>query len=232
LFKVGAIHACRGNVTTLGWIGPRSASLIDEGVGYGAGRLSHGYSILVLKQRLTPDDFEFEGNTLRSGGRLGLPAATWGADAARPRVHDDMLREYGRADYRRLQEGALRSVAYTGTNRIAKVLPTVGHDETLSPAVQYPMGGGGLQWRLVRDVEFFVACYIDDRAKAQTPSFSVDLMEPHGSRRYDNRAKLMNYTPSPESRAISRVSAPPAAAERRADRPGSARFRRAPGSRR
>ncbi len=191
--EVGAIEVYGGNVTTLGWIGPRSAADIEERLGYRAGRLSRGYWILALKQRLQPDDFEFDGNTLNSGGRLGLPAADAIADAARRRVHAKVMDEYGAAGYRKLQQYALSTVEYYGTNRIAKLLPVTRHDEDMSPALQYPIGGGGLQWKLKHKVGFLVACFVDDRGTARTPAFSVDLMEPHGSRRYDNRARLMNY---------------------------------------
>ena len=191
--KLGAIEAYSGNVTTLIWIGPRSAADIEERLGYGAGRLSKGYWIVVLKQRLTPADFEFEGTTLNSGGRLGLPGASDAADAARRKMHDKIMGEYGKTGYTKLQEHALRGIEYSGTNRIAKVLPVTPHDGRLSPALQYPMGGGGLQWRLKTKVDFLVACFVDDKLVAETPLFTVDLAEPHGSRRYENRAKLMNY---------------------------------------
>lgn len=190
---LGALEGYSGNVTTLIWIGPRSAADIEERLGYGAGRLAKGYWIILLKQRLTSGDFEFDGTTLNSGGRLGLPGATRAADDARRRIHANMLTEYGAAGYTKLQENALRSVEYSGTNRIAKVLPVTRHDATMSPALQYPMGGGGLQWWLKNKVDFLVACFVNDRFVAETPSFRVDLMEPHGSRRYENRARLMNY---------------------------------------
>ena len=190
---LGAIEPYGGNVTTLNWIGPRTGPDIEERLGYGPGRLSKGYWILLLKQRLKPADFTFEGTTLNSGGRRGLPGRDPISDAARIRIHDVMQAEYGSAGYVAMQVGQLKKIAYSGTMRIAKVLPEARHDGTLAPADQYPMGGGALQWNIVCQVDFLVACFVNKDWVAKTPQFTVDLVEPFGSLRYENRAKLMNY---------------------------------------
>jgi hypothetical protein len=61
------------------------------------------------------------------------------------------LAERGSKGYEDLQLSALRSVKITGANRIAKVLPETGHDDLMSPAKQYPMGGGGPQWKIKKN---------------------------------------------------------------------------------
>jgi hypothetical protein len=83
MLKVGATGSFSGHVTTLNWIGPRPPADIERNLGYGPGRLSSGYWVLLLVQGLTPGDFEFDGTTLRSGGKLGLPGDTVAEDAAR-----------------------------------------------------------------------------------------------------------------------------------------------------
>ncbi len=193
LLKIGSLHPFTGDVTTLNWIGARPPRAIEAGLGYGPGRLARGYRILLLKQPISPEDFNFAGTTMRSGGRVGLPKATAGADQARARIHDQIVSERGVGGYAELQRAALREIAYTGPRRIAKVLPVTDHDDAMSPKMQYPMGGGGLQWRLVQPRNFLIACFVGPNLLAQTPRFSVDLGETHGARLYENRAKLMRY---------------------------------------
>jgi hypothetical protein len=189
--SLGAPERLHGNVTTLIWIGPRTPDQVEQRVGYGAGRLSGGYWVALLKEKPGPEDFEFEGTTLRSGGREGLPAASEAADALRPRIHDRMIAEYGEAGYRELQQRALGSVALSGPNRIAKVVPATGHDSALGPDVQYPMGGGGLQWKILRPGKLFlIAMHVDAGGRATTPGFAVDL-GPGAA--YENRDRVMRY---------------------------------------
>lgn len=171
-------------------VGARSARDLEKSLGYAKGRLDAGWAVLLLKQKLTPEDFKFSGITLLSGGRSGLPATTWEADAQRPLVHDDMLREYGTAHYRILQEKKLAAIPEKGTHRLVKVVPVTPHDDEKSPAEQYPMGGGGLQWRLIRECRFLVAMTVDSSQIAYIPGFSIPLGE---STKYDDRAKLRRH---------------------------------------
>ncbi len=191
---VGSIAKLTGNVTTLIWIGPRPARDIEMRLGYGAGRLAKGYWVAVLKEQLFPQDFEFDGTTLRSGGKLGLPASTEAADSLRPRVHDQIMAQQGSNQYTQMQRAALASVKLQGANRIAKVIPAEFHNPTLAPDVQYPMGGGGLQWKILRPGKnFLIATHVDALGIATTPSFSADI----GPRApYENREKVMRYLQS------------------------------------
>ncbi|WP_172330383.1 hypothetical protein [Mangrovicoccus sp. HB161399] len=50
------------------------------------------------------------------------------------------------------------------------------------------MGGGGLQWNLVRPCPFLLAVQVAPDGTARTPEFAVDL-----SSGYDARAKLRRY---------------------------------------
>lgn len=190
---VGAVEPHDGNVTTLNWIGPRSGPEVEERLGYGHGRLSKGFYILLLKQQLQPEDFIFEGTTLRSGGRFGLPAETPALDAARARVHASILDARGPDGYRTMQTNSLKTTSCVGWERIAKVLPVVRHDDSLRPSDQYPAGGGGLQWRLVRKANFLICCFVDDKSIAHTPSFSLNLVARRGDEQLANRTRLRKF---------------------------------------
>jgi hypothetical protein len=186
---VGTHLELSGDVTTLNWISARSPRMIEGGLGFGRGRLSLGYWIAVLKERLGPDDFVFGGTTMRSGGRLGLPAESYEEDALRATVHEEIMAERGGRGYRELQTAALASVSTIGPKRIAKVLPVKRHDPGLSPKQQYPMGGGGLQWKIdeAHKKRFLIALYVDPAGMADAGSFNVSLDN------YDARAKVARY---------------------------------------
>lgn len=190
-FRPGETRQLPGNVTTLQWIGARSPAAIEQSLGFHSGRLADGYAIALLKEPLAPADFEFDGLTLRSGGKLGLPGASDAADALRPRVHDMMKQEYGDAGYRQMQLRALASVKLSGDERIAKVVPVTRHAGGMAPNVQYPPGAGGLQWKILEPGKrFLIAAVVDPSGLATTPSFSVHI---GAGAPYENRAKLMNY---------------------------------------
>jgi len=179
-----------GDVTQNQWVSARSARGLEKSLGFAEGRLSAGWWILVLKQKLTPQDFIFAGLTLRSGGRYGKPADTPEEDDTRLHVHCDMLRKYGAAELDRMKRKALVDIAYTGPRRLVKVVAVTRHSMTEAPSKQYPMGGGGLQWTLRRDCEFFVAVRVDAHGNALTPNFSVFLGE---SAAYADRDRLARY---------------------------------------
>ncbi|SDE31391.1 hypothetical protein [Rhodospira trueperi] len=186
---VGQIRGFRGNVTTLQWIKPGAERMTERSLGYHTGRLAKGYWVLLLKQALSPADFQFFGTTLRSGGRAGLPAATEAEDQARRSVHESILAERGAGGYAALQMHVLRNIGITGPQRIAKVLPTLQHVDTMAPCDQYPMGGGGLQWNIVRNCSFLVAVQVTEDGKAITPGFTVNLT----TGGLDARTKLRRY---------------------------------------
>jgi hypothetical protein len=188
---VGQTTLLFGNVTTLNWIGAREPAGVERTLGFGAGRLSDGYCIALLIEPLRPEDFQFDGTTLRSGGRMGNPAGSQAMDILRPRVHQSVMHERGAAGYRALQDWALGSVQIHGTNRIAKVLPMKPHDRGLPPDVQYPPGAGGLQWKLLPPGKRFrIALYVDGQGFAQSTTFALNI---GAGANYTNRAQVMNY---------------------------------------
>lgn len=187
---LGQTASRRGDITTNTWVGARSARALESSLGFGSGRLNAGWWILVLKKPLTADDFIFSGTTLRSGGRLGLPTDDSRTDRLRPHVDEVMVQEQGERSVRTLRERMLTRVSYQGPDRLVKVVPVTGHSDSMRPDLQYPMGGGGLQWTLIRNVEFFVAVQVEASGIARTPNFSVNLSA-HAA--YADRAKLARY---------------------------------------
>ncbi|WP_198376215.1 hypothetical protein [Neoroseomonas rubea] len=187
---LGAMVTRRGDITKNRFVGARCARDVERSLGFGAGRLAQGWAVLVLKDRLTPADFKFSGTTLRSGGRLGLPADTAADDAARPHVADVMRAEYGATHVERMQQLALASVTEKGPDRIVKVVPVQDHDSDAAPSAQYPMGGGGLQWTLTTPKTFLVAMTVSDAEIATIPDFSAFIGP---SAPYDARARIARW---------------------------------------
>ncbi|MCV0397431.1 MAG: hypothetical protein K5872_16410 [Rhizobiaceae bacterium] len=138
-----------GDVTTVDKIGPRPPQALATMLGINPARFAQGYSIAVLAEKLEPEDFEFGGTTLRSGGRLGLPLRDETADQNRTRVHDQIVKERGQTGYQQLQKQVLAGIPLKGPRRIAKVLTELRHQASMTPDIQYPMGGGALQWKIV-----------------------------------------------------------------------------------
>jgi hypothetical protein len=194
MLKVGSSEHIQGDVTTLNWIGPRPPAAVERALGFRAGRLAAGYWVLLLKEPLRPDDFVFAGTTLRSGGRYGLPAGNAAADALRVRVNDRLRIERGTVGYEALQRKVLASAAISGLQRIAKVIAVTPHDPSLAPDLQYPPGGGGLQWKLVKKKRFLVAMEVQPDGTAVAPAFTVSLAEGQtGLQLYANRQRIAQY---------------------------------------
>lgn len=139
-----------GNITTLNAIPFGNPRAVEQNLGFEKGRLNAGYSILLFKTLPTPEQFIFEGTTLRSGGKLGVPAATTEEDAARQSVHQSILDERGVRIYQQMQTQSLKTTAVSGPKRMVRVVAVTEHDPAKSPEDQYPMGGGQLQWRLTK----------------------------------------------------------------------------------
>jgi hypothetical protein len=179
-----------GNVTTLQWIKPGAEAETEAALGFQRGRLGKGYWVLLLRQLPRPDQFTFDGTTLNSGGRLGLPAATLAADRLRPKMHDQILVQRGVAGYADLQAHALRDAKVLGEHRIAKVRPATLHNDAMAPAVQYPAGGGGLQWSISPPgLPFLAAAEVRPDGTVAIPGKVLDLR----SGGYAARAALRHY---------------------------------------
>lgn len=187
---LGQLANLTGNVTTLKWIKPGFEADTEAALGYHRGRLAQGYWIMVLKRLPQPHEFTFDGTTLNSGGRMGLPGQTEAADKLRPRVHDRVMAERGAAGYADLQRRTLGHVAIQGDQRIAKVLPALRHDAGMAPADQYPMGGGGLQWVITAPgLPFMAAAEVRPDGTVAIPGQVLNLR----TGGYDARARLRQH---------------------------------------
>jgi hypothetical protein len=187
---IGGTFCFAGDITSNTWVGARDGAPLERSLGFAPGRLAAGWSVLVLKEPPLPEDFRFAGLTLRSGGRAGLPAADALIDRSRRHVSDEIIAERGAAGYRKLQQWALGHIHVTGDDRLVKVMPVTAHDPDMAPSAQYPMGGGGLQWTLVRPKRFLVAMTVDGFGVARIPGFCTLL---HAHMPYDDRARLARH---------------------------------------
>ncbi|MEL7091671.1 MAG: hypothetical protein AAFN94_08055 [Pseudomonadota bacterium] len=194
-FTLGALTApIGGNITTLNAILLADPRAIESNLGYHPGRLAGGFKILLLRTLPTPAQFEFDGTTLRSGGRVGLPADDAAADAARPRVHDQITAERGADGYAKMQEIILRDMQVTGPKRLVKIMPETRHDDGMAPSAQYPMGGGFAQYKLkAPGMPFLFAASLDGKGVASIPGDSLPLNSGNFTADYPNRAKLQSY---------------------------------------
>ena len=169
---------------------------IEKMLGYRSGRLARGYYLLLLTQPLGVDDFDFAGTTLRSGGREGLPAMTVAADRTRQHISDRMRQEQGDLEYLRKKQFFLGRAQLKGPERLVKVFPVEGHRDNFSPAIEYPMGGGGLQWTIRKDrpKRFLIAMQLTPELEAITAKFSVTLAPNQPFQQlYDSRARIARY---------------------------------------
>jgi hypothetical protein len=190
---LGAEVELDGNITTNSAVGPRSARTLGESLGFGKWRLAQGWAIAVLIDPIDAEQFQLHGITLRSGGRLGAPAATPKEDEARTKVHDAILVEHGSDGYDRLKSVALGSIKPKGPDRVVKVLTALRHVPDASPRSQYPMGGGGAQWYLAAPHKFRIVMVVDGNEIARIPGFSAFIGD---SAPYDDRARLARYLDS------------------------------------
>ncbi len=194
--SVGLNLSCSGDITTLNWIGVRPAASVEASLGFEAGRLAAGYWLLLLKEPLSPGDFELSGTTLRSGGKVGLPRSSAEEDALRQTVAERIRAERGADGYELLKAATLRSSgAIVGPTRLAKCLPVTPHDPGLAPDQQYPMGGGGLQWTIREGHErgFLVAMHVDAQGVATTSQHRLALADDSPVQLYENRRTLIRY---------------------------------------
>ena len=184
---LGASVAMKGMVAELNASGAKPPRVVERSLGYHAGRLADGYFMLLLKQQVRSEDITFEGTTLRSGGRTGLPLADSIADGNRQRVKN--LIDPSTREARRAQLSGERT-PIRGASRWCKVRPFIQHTDLMSPADQYPMGGGFGQWTLTQPYQFLIAAIVDRDQVAHTPSFSVSIAE---DAPYDGRARLRAF---------------------------------------
>ncbi|QZH74961.1 MAG: hypothetical protein JY451_15170 [Erythrobacter sp.] len=144
----------RGFFTKALYLRSQPSHELEQRLGYRTGRLSQGWSLLFMDDMLTETDFEFRGYSQMSGGvaQGHLP------NPPDPRNSEQWLRD-NNFDLPRLKQKIIREVfAYTGHERLAKVVPLAGE----FGEDDYPPGSGIPQWTIVRPkgVQFRVAAEI------------------------------------------------------------------------
>ncbi len=145
-FVVGRFYRhIRGDITTLDAIRGQSPHRVEERLGYKAGRLAKGYSLLILTEKVALTDFIWSDKTHYSGGDQYIREADGmvprrdvlrgqllvdlGSDAA---ADAKLYQIFGTAQ-RRINEGVARG-------EICKVFPNIPHDPdpSVPRSLQYP----------------------------------------------------------------------------------------------
>lgn len=170
----GAFLKAKGFVTRLIFVINRPARALEEAIGYHRGRLDKGWSLLLLKERIEPNDIVLAGYSHFSGGRIGHPRH----GNARPTVEAQAA---GWLDLDRVKRSLAESFVLEGPERIVKLIPAAAHDPAMAEPDQYPVGSGIPQWILAREKTFIVAAtvqpgaaYLGGGPDAARPGFWVD----------------------------------------------------------
>ena len=191
--NVGHFYRLAGNVTQLDKLPITSPPDLEKYIGFGPGRLAAGYWVMLFKGILKADDFEMDGTTLRSGGKDGLPLKDPVADEARKRVHDRLLADRGKAGYSAFRQLHLRLIPPIGAQRLIKIRANTPHSDDIAPDIQYPPGGGGLQWRLIRRMRFLAALHIDADGMATSRQFQLSVGNIPYLKLMENRTAIRRF---------------------------------------
>lgn len=190
MMQIGHTETRAGDVTSLNFVAARPPALIERTLGFAPGRLGRGYWLLLLLDMVGIDDFRLGGFTLLSGGRDGLPAATWEADKLRPAIHDRVVAGYDDQGRKLRQIAAAAINRLTGPQRTMKVVPLIGHDPNIGPASQYPQGLGAPQWTLIQAKRFLVAGQVDAMGRFTGRGVEGNVA---ATAAYDDRARVAHY---------------------------------------
>ena len=183
-----------GNITQLKALILADLRATEKNVGFHSGRLSRGFKLLLLKEMPRPEDFEMHGTTLRSGGRFGNPLQDPEEDKQRRRVHDDIMETLGAAGYGALQAAGLKFASVSGRDRLIKNLPEIRNNRDMTPDVQYPPGGGFLQWDLKKPgLPFLFAAEFSGDGTVRIPGETLQLNSGNLNADYPQRQRLQHY---------------------------------------
>lgn len=151
--RPGEFIKARGFVTRLIFVINKSANDLEDAIGYHRGRLSKGWSLLLLKEKVAPSEIVLAGYSHFSGGRIGHPSR----GGARETVE---AHAGGFLDLGRVKQSLAESFVLEGPQRIVKVIPATAHDTAMPEPEQYPVGRGIPQWILTADKTFIVAATV------------------------------------------------------------------------
>jgi hypothetical protein len=125
--KVGDTVFVSGCVVQEKFVAGRTLAQIEQILGFHAGRLAQGMTVVGLLGLPALKDFDVAGYTNVATHRHVTP----------PRLDLDKIKAIARGQW-----------TSTGTGRLVKVFPTIRHDPAMNPDVQYPPGQGAPQWIL------------------------------------------------------------------------------------
>jgi hypothetical protein len=173
----------RGDVTQLQAIAMATPLELAARLGLAPERMVRGYWICVMDyepddekfMRRFTRDFIYAGTTMRSGARMGVPAATEKKDKLREHSHDVIMKSYGKDGYDRAKLADLQRITSKGHSRLVNVVTFVRHIKHMSPATQYPVGGPHLQWTLTNTKPLTCAALIDGQGIAHFAGQSLPI---------------------------------------------------------
>ena len=127
--SIGQIVEVSGNFTMLKYIEHLGRPELERTIGFDAGRLNNGFSLVVLSddQLLTPSDIELKASSRWSKGAVGKSNVSLG-------VEIELLLAQRDQDVAALKQKVCNFFAKRGGNRPAKVLPNLRHTE----GMRYP----------------------------------------------------------------------------------------------
>lgn len=143
---IGDVVSRAGFVTRQINLQGQSLREIEVRLGYHAGRLSKGAYFLVALELPQNSGFDLAGysqvaahHTNERYGNLNDPS---------------------NASLDRMKNIASSGWGLTGKDRLVKIVPVVGHDDTMTDDDQYPVGSGIPQWKLTQPIKFLVEDFV------------------------------------------------------------------------
>jgi hypothetical protein len=160
--EVGNIVCRAGDVTQLNYLINVAPAELETRLGYEAGRLRPGWYLLLLEQSVAAGEFTWGGTTESSGGTDPKRVETFQGQEYRIPVQD--LKRFDLYNKSGFDEAKVETTLNTflarelqllndraSHDRIAKVVPIIGHDDEKFWLTQYPdaaAGHGVKQWTL------------------------------------------------------------------------------------
>ncbi len=113
---------------------------LEHRLGFGAGRLSHGFFVARLTR--LPYLHEFD-----PGGFTNTP------------IHKP--RNYNGLDKNVIASLSLEEMQKTGNHNLIKIIPVIQHSNLIDNEIQYPPGTGIQQWNLTKEILMYVFMFVE-----------------------------------------------------------------------
>lgn len=132
----GSTFNAKGCFTLDKFLSGKSLKDIEMNIGFQEGRLAQGGIVIALIRLPQKGEFRVAGYTNVSLNNFVMP---------------------GGLDPAVLERNAMEQWELAGRNRLVKVLPTIRHNASLPPEIQYPHARGIPQWDVLVDLPCVVA---------------------------------------------------------------------------